>query len=140
MTKRVRNLLHAVTRWAENNPDLLGVALVGSYARGKAKIDSDVDLVFLALNPEDLITKPEWIKEFGDVESLRFEDWGILTSLRVFYQGGFEVEYGITTSEWAREPLAEGTRQVIANGMKILLDRYGLLDGAIKAVTSYGSN
>ena len=48
MIKKVKDLLNAVTKWAEGNPGILGVALVGSYARDKAKVDSDIDLVVLA--------------------------------------------------------------------------------------------
>jgi predicted nucleotidyltransferase len=139
MKKQVKELLNAVVSWAEAKPDILGVALVGSYARGKAKIDSDVDLVFLTLNPKVLIDKPEWINEFGDAKSLKVEDWGLVTSLRVFYQEDFEVEYGITTLEWAREPLDEGTCQVIADGLKVLLDKSGFLERALKYVSSEGS-
>jgi predicted nucleotidyltransferase len=140
MKKQVQNLLNAVTLWAEGKPGILGVALVGSYARDEAKVDSDVDLVLLASTPKELIDKPKWIKEFGDVKSFKIEDWGLVTSLRVFYQGVLEVEFGLTTSEWASEPIDEGTRQVIADGMKILFDKSGLLDRALKEVSSEGSS
>jgi predicted nucleotidyltransferase len=140
MKKQVKDLLNAGVKWAEGKPDIFGVALVGSYARGKAKIDSDVDLVFLALNPKELIDKPEWINEFGDAKSLKVEDWGLVTSLRVFYQKDLEVEYGITTLEWAREPLDEGTRQVIADGMIVLLDKSGILEQALELVRGKGSS
>jgi hypothetical protein len=57
------------------------------------------------------------------------EDWGLVTSLRVYYEGGPEVEYGLTSSEWASEPVDEGTSQVFSDGMQILLDKAGLLLG-----------
>ena len=139
MKRRVKDLLNTVIKWAEGKSGILGVALVGSYARDEAKVDSDVDLVLIASTPKELIDKPEWIKEFGDVKSFKIEDWGLVTSLRVFYRGDLEVEYGVTTSEWASEPIDECTRQVIADGMKILLDKSGLLDRALKEVSSKGS-
>ena len=132
MKEQVQELLNAVIKWAEGKPSILGLALVGSYARDEAKVDSDVDLVLLTSTPKEFIDKPEWIREFGDVKSFKIEDWGLVTSLRVFYQGDLEVEFGMTTSEWASEPIDEGTRQVIADGMKILLDKSGLLDRALK--------
>jgi predicted nucleotidyltransferase len=140
MKQQVKDLLKAVVKWAEGKPDILGVALVGSYARGKAKIDSDIDLVFLTLNPKELIDKPEWINEFGDAKSIKVEDWGQVTSLRVFCQEDLEVEYGITTLEWAREPLDEGTRQVIADGMEVMLDKSGILEQALIIVGGKGSS
>jgi predicted nucleotidyltransferase len=140
MKKQVKDLLNTVVKWAENKPEILGVALVGSYARDQAKIDSDVDLVFLTSIPNELTEGIEWITQFGEVKSLKLEDWGLVTSLRVFYQKDLEVEYGITTLEWISEPLDEGTRQVIADGMKILLDKTGLLEQALKKGSPKGSS
>ena len=132
----VQILLKEVRKWAESRPEILGVALVGSYARNEARPDSDVDLVLLASRPQEFINKPEWIKNFGVVNSCTVEDWGLVTSLRVFYEGGPEVEYGLTSSEWASEPVDEGTSRVISDGMQILLDKTGLLDRALREVTN----
>jgi hypothetical protein len=44
-------------------------------------------------------------------------------SLRVFYRNGLEVEFGLTDPAWAALPLDEGTRQVIAGGMRVLFER-----------------
>jgi predicted nucleotidyltransferase len=125
----VQILLNEVRKWAESRPEILGVALVGSYARNEARADSDVDFVLLASVPQEFINKPEWINNFGVVKSCTVEDWGLVTSLRVYYEGGPEVEYGLTSSEWASEPVDEGTSQVFSDGMQILLDKAGLLLG-----------
>ena len=132
----VQILLNEVRRWAESRPEILGVALVGSYARNEARADSDVDLVLLASRPQEFINQTEWIKNFGVVNSCTVEDWGLVTSLRVYYEDGLEVEYGLTSSEWASEPVDEGTSQVISDGMQILLDKAGLLDRALREVTN----
>lgn len=131
--QRITDLLQAVVKWAEGAPDVYGAALVGSYARGEAKPDSDVDLVILTLNPSALIAEPDWINAFGSPRSLQVEDWGRLTSLRVWYREDLEVEFGITSLEWARVPLDEGSRRVIQDGMRILLDKTGLLEQAFAA-------
>ncbi len=135
MKKQVQILLKEVRKWAESKPEILGVALVGSWARDEARLDSDVDFVLLASAPRDFINKPEWIKEFGLVNSYIVEDWGLVTSLRVYYKNGLEVEYGLTSPEWISEPIDEGTRQVIIDGIKILLDKAGLLAQALRDVT-----
>lgn len=132
--KEVQILLNEVTKWAENKSEILGVALVGSYARHQARDDSDVDLVLLASAPQDFINNPEWIKNFGSVKSYTVEDWGLVTSLRVYYTDNLEVEYGLTSPEWASEPIDEGTRRIIFDGMQILFDKTGLLDQALKEV------
>ncbi len=136
MKKQVQILLKDVTKWAESNPDILGVALIGSYARDEARFDSDVDFVLLTSAPQDLINKPDWIKEFGLINSYIVEDWGLVTSLRVYYKNGLEVEYGLTSSEWVREPIDEGPRRVIIDGLKILLDKTGLFAQALREVTN----
>jgi predicted nucleotidyltransferase len=134
MKKQVQILLKEVTKWAESRPEILGVALVGSHARDEARVDSDVDFVLLASVPQEFINKPEWIKDFGLVKSYTVEDWGLVTSLRVYYKDGLEVEYGLTSSEWVSEPIDEGTRQVIFDGIQILLDKAGLLSRALREV------
>ena len=132
--KQAQILLEEVTKWAEDQPGIIGVALVGSYARGEARVDSDIDLVLLAARPQDFINKPAWINQFGAVKSYTVEDWGLVTSLRVYYEDGLEVEYGLTSSEWAEEPIDDGTYRVISDGMRIFLDREGLLSGALEIV------
>jgi len=134
MKNQVQILLEEVTKWAKSRPEILGVALVGSYARDEARLDSDVDFILLASTPQDFINQPEWIKDFGPVKSYSVEDWGLVTSLRVYYKDDLEVEYGLTSSTWAGEPIDAGTRRVIFDGMRILLDKTGLLSRALREV------
>lgn len=49
----VRVFLQSVIEWAKNEPDLMALALVGSYARGEASPESDVDLILLLRNPKE---------------------------------------------------------------------------------------
>ena len=53
----------------------------------------------------------------------QLDDYGKVTSVRVWYADGLEVEYGITAEDWAALPLDEGTRAVISNGMKVLFEQ-----------------
>jgi predicted nucleotidyltransferase len=127
------DLLADVTRWALAHRDVLGLALVGSHARERARADSDVDLVILCADPPTLIRNPDWITRFGEVERSALEDYGALRSLRVFYRAGPEVEFGITSPAWAAIPLDPGTRGVISGGMRVLYDPRGLLERARRA-------
>ncbi len=125
--QQVDDFLRRVTAWAQGCPDVLAVALLGSYARGRARPDSDLDLVLVCSEPEHYLTDARWVLEFGKVRGLRREDYGKVTSLRVWYGNGLEVEYGIAGEDWADAPLDEGTRQVIADGMLVLYERNKLL-------------
>ncbi len=119
----VNRFLVDFTRWAAGRRDIAAVALVGSHARGRATADSDVDLVILTSRADFYLRRREWAETFGVVAKQEVEDYGRLTSLRVHYADGLEVEYGLTDEHWAAEPLDEGTRAVIADGMKVLLER-----------------
>jgi predicted nucleotidyltransferase len=136
MMNQTQIFLDKVKLWAETKPDIIGLVLVGSYARNEARPDSDLDLILLASQPQEFVNDPEWIKDFGQVKSYEVEDWGLVTSLRVYYKGGLEVEYGLTSSEWVSIPIDEGTRKVISDGMQILLDEEGLLSRALEEVIS----
>lgn len=130
----VGELLDRVTRWAAARSDLIGLALVGSHARGEARPDSDIDLVLLARRPGDFVDESDWVARFGTVVTCKVEGWGLVTSLRVHYEDGLEVEYGLTSSAWATPPIDEGTARVISGGMRILLDREGLLESALDVI------
>lgn len=127
--------ISAFTAWAQDQPGIMAAALVGSHARQQARPDSDLDLVILARCPQDWINDPGWTVFFGAAGEIQVEDWGMLTSLRVFYQNGLEVEFGITGEQWAALPLDAGTARVIKDGMQILLDKKGLLERALSQIT-----
>jgi uncharacterized protein len=123
----IENLLVAVKRWAEDQPEIQGVLLVGSHARGTARPDSDVDLVILTDNPKRYLDSASFAEDWGAVSKWQVEDWGKVTALRVWYADGLEVEYGFALPDWAAQPLDPGTRQVIAEGMRVVFDRVGTI-------------
>jgi predicted nucleotidyltransferase len=127
-------VIEAFCTWARQRPDIAGVFLVGSHARGDATSDSDIDLVILTSEPEPYLDDVSWVSQFGTARSVDREDWGKVQSLRVFYAGGPEVEYGITTPDWASHPVPQRTQEVLAGGMKLLFDRTGVFADAIKRI------
>jgi uncharacterized protein len=124
--KLIQPFLDQALNWCAAQAGLRAVLLVGSYARGTARCDSDVDLVLIVDSPRDYIEQPGWLETFGVLERWQVEDYGMLTSLRAWYTGGLEVEWGITSPGWAALPLDAGTSQVLENGCQVLLDRGGL--------------
>jgi predicted nucleotidyltransferase len=119
----VQNLLKEIKNWACKNNDLDSLLLVGSYARNKAHQDSDIDLVLIFNNPKKYVNNLDWIKEFGEIEKVEIEYWGRVTSIRTCYKKGIEVEFGITSAEWAEIPVDSGTSRVVSDGLKILVDK-----------------
>ena len=124
---KVAEFLSALKAWAASRADIVAVALVGSHARGQATPESDVDIVLLTMRPEDYLEDRRWLDRFGRVLRQQPEDWGRVTALRTWYQDGLEVEFGITTPDWAEAPLDEGTRQVVEAGFAPVFDRKGIL-------------
>jgi predicted nucleotidyltransferase len=124
----INPFLDTFNRWAVNHTDIIGTALVGSYARGAAREDSDVDLMIITDTPQIYLQDNRWLETFGQVAQVTDEDWGLVQSKRVFYADGLEVEFGITTPEWVSiNPIDDGTRRVITDGVRILSDAKGLL-------------
>ena len=114
-------------RWSTRRKDIRAAALVGSYARQEMEKDSDVDLVIITETPQRYITNTEWIRVFGRPIAKKVEEYGKLTSLRVWYESGLEIEYGFTNREWVQSPLDEGTQKVIDDGLRVLFEKEKLL-------------
>ncbi len=131
-------MIEAVRRWAERRDDIRALALVGSYARGDARADSDIDLVLLCSDPAGYIRQMGWVSTFGDVVRSQVEDWGKVQSVRVLYRTGTEVEFGITGLDWAAVPPDSGTSDVLKKGSSILLDRDALLSRVMQVVRGAG--
>ncbi len=123
----VERFLDDLVDWVRSQPDIRAVGLVGSYARGAATPTSDVDLVLLARQPGQYLNNTDWARRFGLIRDQRVEDYGRLTSLRVWYADGLEVEYGLTDLTWAAPPLDAGTARVIADGLRVLFEHEPLL-------------
>jgi uncharacterized protein len=116
--------LDSVQAWVAGRDDVEALALVGSHARGTGRPDSDIDLVVLTTDPGWCLRDIEWANRFGTVSKHQVEPYGDLTSLRVCYSDGREVEYGFALPEWAQ---STGGRAVLATGVRVLFDRRGQL-------------
>ncbi|MGH9900283.1 MAG: nucleotidyltransferase domain-containing protein [Pyrinomonadaceae bacterium] len=136
MFRSVTAFLESFSLWASAQPDIEGVALVGSYARDAATEESDVDLLILTPDVAGYLRDRSWLSRFGEAAPCREEDWGRVTSLRAFYEGGPEVEYGFSTPDLADVPVDPGTSRVVSDGMKILYDPRGLLATLQREVVS----
>jgi predicted nucleotidyltransferase len=121
----IETLLRELAAWADNRPEIRAIVLVGSQAKGTARPESDVDLVILSERPHELLNDLTWTKQFGTAVREEIEHWGRLDSVRVWYDSGLEVEFGVATGEWASIP-DEGTLAVLNDGFRVLHDRDAL--------------
>lgn len=131
----IEPLLAHVGRWAQGRPDLVAVALVGSRARGTARIDSDLDLVFLSRDPDLYTQSEDWAHELGAGEIGASARRGVLLEQRLRMASGLELDVGIGPPRWASvAPLDDGTKRVASQGLRIVYDPEGVLAGLQRAV------
>jgi uncharacterized protein len=119
--------LSTLAAWTAGRGDLIGVAIVGSHGRGAARPDSDVDVVLVAEDAATYLEDSVWLSDFGRFGAIEREDYGLVQSLRVHYEGGYEVEWCITDRRWCALPSDPGTAAVVRAGMRIVFDREGKL-------------
>lgn len=111
------------------------MALGGSHARNEARPDSDIDFLIICHDISQLVDDLTWVKRFGEIASCGKEQWGVVTSIRVVYADGQEIEFGLAPLSWADIPVDEGTYQVVSDGMMILTDSSNILGKLKKAVS-----
>jgi uncharacterized protein len=133
---RVEQLLDRAIAWARQQPDISGLALVGSWARGSARPDSDVDLVVLTSH-RDRYLSDDWTAALGAARVLHTTAWGPLTERRLLLEGDLEVEVGMADPAWAAtDPVDPGTRRVVTDGLRILHDPEGRLGALVIAAAT----
>jgi uncharacterized protein len=131
-------VLRAAHSLARAEPSVHAIALVGSCARGTAGPDSDIDLVVLTTDPDELCDRQDWFTHFGSVHLVRQRQFGDVTERRLRRSDGVEIEVGLAPLAWARTvPLDPGTARVVAEGFSIVLDPDGTLAELALAVKEH---
>jgi predicted nucleotidyltransferase len=75
-SEHIEDFIDTLTSWASTQPDIMAVALVGSYAREAASETSDIDLVLLVNDPKVYLENTGWLKRLGPIEKQQTEDYG----------------------------------------------------------------
>ena len=92
--KNIDIFLEKVKNWAETQKDIKAIVLVGSYARGQEREDSDVDLIIMTVEPDKYLNDPSlciiWRYKYNGKGKL-----GRVISYRTWYKDSFEVEFGL---------------------------------------------
>jgi hypothetical protein len=133
-------LLTALQVWAQAQPDVLGLALVGSYARSDSGPHSDVDVLVLTTANSAYRKDPGWLKAIdwpaGAAPEPSWEDvdYGLVWSRHLHLADGTLLELGFAEPTWADvAPLDSGTRAVVRGGCRILWDPEGLIRRVVAA-------
>jgi uncharacterized protein len=129
-------MVQSIAAWALEQPDIVGAAVVGSWARAAAEMDSDIDVVVLTGDKVQYVTTEDWIGQAvphgGDI--VRTLEWGPLTERRVRLGSGLEIEFGFAGPSWATtDPVDPGTARVILGGCTPIVDQCGLFERLFEA-------
>ena len=120
--------------WACEQQDVRAVAVVGSYASGRYRVASDVDLLLLTSDPQRLdrgATLP-----LGPAQELYRRAWGVVVETRLRRRSGLQLDVAVGPVTWAAAtPLDAGTARVLRDGVRVVHDPDGLLAGALLAAT-----
>ena len=114
--------------WSKGRTDVVAVVMVGSWAGGDTRMDSDVDVVLLTEDQKPYLEGEAWLHELGGVRLVQTRRWGPLTERRFALSSGLEVEVGVAPAYWAStDPVDGGTRRVVTGGAAVIYDPEGLL-------------
>jgi uncharacterized protein len=120
--------LRAALALARAEASVHAIALVGSCARGSPGPDSDVDLVVLSNEPDDLRRRGDWFTHFGSVALVGQRQFGDVTERRLRRGDGVDIEIGLAPMSWAEtNPVDAGTARVVRRGFSIVFDPHGNL-------------
>lgn len=71
--KNIGDFLNKVKSWADQEDNIKALILVGSYARGEARADSDIDLVVIATRPEIYINDRTFVDIFYEKTDVKID-------------------------------------------------------------------
>lgn len=132
--KEPEKYIKEVKQWASSCVTVQALALIGSHARNEAKPDSDIDFLIICDDKSKLIDDIAWVNKFGEVISCTKEEWGIVTSIRVSYRDGQEIEFGLAPLNWVDITFGDKIPEGISDRIKILIDDNNILGKLKKAV------
>ena len=146
----INAILEKVANWAEIRSEILALALVGSYARGEATTDSDIDLMVITHFPEFFRQNHDWMHQINwesiNYKILTFNDaqYGAVWSRHIYLTNlsnqfnniKLEISFGLPA--WASiNPIDSGTFNVVSRGCKILYDSQGILTNLMSKIDLY---
>jgi hypothetical protein len=134
-------LIEAVGAWATTRDDVRALALVGSWARGNPRLASDIDLLVLSDCTEGYRCTHEWMNEIDFARagrSIKSSDdaiYGAVWSRHIHLYPAGEVELTFALCAWASvAPIDAGTRAIVSDGFRIILDKDRRLGALVAAV------
>jgi uncharacterized protein len=129
-----KKLIDAIVSWARLEEDIVGVALVGSWARGNPNKRSDIDFMMLTDAYLSRIGSVQWSKNLchhflrSRLKRWRIGFYGAVWSRHILLTSGQKIELSFGPLSWAStSPIDSGTRYVVHDALQVLYDPLGIL-------------
>ena len=123
----LNGFVEGLREWSSRQPLIIANGIVGSYARGNATVDSDLDVMLLTDSITQFKNDHHWLAAFNCHLGAKIEFWGDVTTVRAQTFEGMEIEFNFAKRDWASVPVDPGTRRVVRDGMTVVYDPMGLL-------------
>lgn len=139
---KLEQILSLIGDFAAADPMILAVGLCGSWARGTAREDSDIDLSIIVTDKMHY-KATEWLSRIpfekinDKIVSFQDKEYGNVWSRHVLLKSNAKIEFSFADTSWADiEPLDAGTRQVVSDGYRILFDPHQILSRLLREVNT----
>lgn len=109
-------------------PEIVGIALFGSHAKGTERPDSDFDFLFVTTDIEVHFRDNHYVSCIGTFRYARREKWFSGETLRSFLrEENGQIELNFVKPEWATLPPNDEAKRIFRDGVRILHDPQGIL-------------
>jgi uncharacterized protein len=136
-------IIDTINAWAIERDDIRAMALVGSWARGNARPSSDIDVLLLSDRRCEYRRRRRWLTEINfkgagyRLRSSRDAVYGAVWSRHIQLLPNAEVEMTFAGCSWATtSPIDDGTRGVVEDALRIIIDKDGSLARLVDVITS----
>jgi predicted nucleotidyltransferase len=110
--------------------DFRAMAVCGSWARGDARSDSDLDILILASDPIRIRRRQNWLRDLPySTAGFRYRShqtatYGVVWSAHIELTPDAELELSFAFPNWAdTSPIDEGTYVCVSGGFRIEADK-----------------
>ncbi|OMF21463.1 hypothetical protein BK133_28260 [Paenibacillus sp. FSL H8-0548] len=126
-------LMYEFVMWAGGQSHIAGIALVGPCADDENEEETDLSLLLISDKKAKTVEAILHQFQFEAIDELTKEERGPLTSLRISYASGIDMELGVAEEAWLHAPLEQAAEFAFIQGFKVLLEQEALFE----PITSY---
>ena len=133
------------SRWVQHSAGLRGLAVIGSWARGDPRPESDLDLLIVAADPEHYRLGLSWTGTIGlaaagfTIVAQETAQYGAVFSYHFKLSPKADVELSFAARSWAAtNPIDTGTLRVARAGLAVIVDKDELFRRLLSEIARSG--